>query len=100
MTLCCVVLAWAVACWLGEVSQHPMWPHCAQRRRCNHQPLLARHSSQPVPLGGTAGAIRSSAIGASCKVWLEVAGYVAAGVGFPSRALVCTRSKTSRTAID
>lgn len=45
--------AWAVACWAGEVSQHPMWPHSAQRRRWSHQPDVASHSTQPVPLGGT-----------------------------------------------
>jgi len=39
------------ACWLGELSQQPMWPHSAHRRRCNHHPPEARHSTQPVPLG-------------------------------------------------
>jgi hypothetical protein len=39
-------LAWALACWLGELSQHPTCPHAAQRRRCSHQPGVgsARHS--------------------------------------------------------
>ena len=34
-----------------------MWPHWAQRRRWNHQPPAASHSTQPVPLGGTHGSI-------------------------------------------
>jgi hypothetical protein len=41
----------------GEVSQPPMCPHCAHRRRCSHQPPFASHSTQPVPLGGTDGSI-------------------------------------------
>jgi hypothetical protein len=45
----------AVACRASESSQHPMCPHAAQRRRCTHQPPPASHSTQPVPLGGTAG---------------------------------------------
>src|SRR4051812_30022616 len=28
-----------------------MCPHCAQRRRCSHQPAELSHSRQPVPLG-------------------------------------------------
>ena len=32
-----------------------MWPHAAQRRRWNHQPSVARHSTQPVPDGRTVG---------------------------------------------
>src|SRR5215467_16023520 len=50
-----VDLKCALACCEGEVSQHPICPHCAQRRRCTHQPPTASHSTQPVPLGGTAG---------------------------------------------
>jgi hypothetical protein len=34
-----------------------MCPHSAQRRRCSHQPPLARHSRQPSPVGSTAGLI-------------------------------------------
>src|ERR1700722_8365 len=45
--------ACAVACLLIDWSQHPMWPHCAQRRRWSHHPPASRHSTQPVPLGGT-----------------------------------------------
>ena len=45
--------ACAVACLLSESSQHPMWPHSAQRRRCSHHPSASRHSTHPVPLGGT-----------------------------------------------
>ncbi len=54
-----VVRAWADACWDGDESQQPMWPHVTQRRRWNHQPSAARHSTQPVPLGGTDGSICS-----------------------------------------
>ena len=52
-------VACPVACWLGDASQHPMWPHCAHRRRLNHQPgpSPARHSTQPSPDGGTDGSI-------------------------------------------
>ena len=39
-----------LACCDGEESQQPMWPHCAHRRRCTHQPPAASHSTQPVPL--------------------------------------------------
>jgi len=38
-----------------------MWPHLAQRRRWNHQPPVARHSTQPAPDGGTEGSIWSLA---------------------------------------
>src|SRR3954470_12531594 len=41
-----------------------MWPHCVQRRRWNHQPPVASHSTQPVPLGTAAGSIPE----ASCPV--------------------------------
>ena len=60
-------VACAVACWDGEVSQQPMWPQEAQRRRCTHQPPAARHSAHPVPLGGTVGSRSSgSVICSSC----------------------------------
>src|SRR5271169_5748012 len=36
-----------------------MWPHSAHRRRCNHHPPAPEHSTQPVPLGLTAGLIPS-----------------------------------------
>src|ERR1700754_4819949 len=52
---CPVSRQWAEACRANESSQHPMCPHDAQRRRCTHQPPTASHSTQPVPLGGTAG---------------------------------------------
>ena len=32
-------------------SQQPTCPHSAQRRKCPHQPPLASHSTQPMPLG-------------------------------------------------
>jgi hypothetical protein len=44
--------ACTVACCAGELSQQPMCPHWAHRRRCSHQPPVASHSTQPVPLGG------------------------------------------------
>src|SRR5687768_18469377 len=36
-----------------------MWPHRAHRRRWNHQPSAARHSTHPGPLGGTVASISS-----------------------------------------
>src|SRR3954470_20723298 len=39
-----------------------MWPQWAQRRRWNHQPPTASHSTQPVPDGGSSGWIASAAI--------------------------------------
>jgi hypothetical protein len=48
-----------VACWFGDVSQQPMWPHLAQRRRCNHHWPAARHSTHPVPLGMARGSMPS-----------------------------------------
>src|SRR5216683_6811719 len=57
MNGCPVSAACAVACCMGEVSQQPMCPHCAHRRRCTHQPPAASHSTQPSPLGGTEGSI-------------------------------------------
>ena len=45
----------ADACRANESSQHPTCPHAAHRRRCTHQPPAASHSTQPAPLGGTAG---------------------------------------------
>ena len=49
--------ACAVACWAGEESQQPTWPHCAHRRRCTHQPPAASHSTHPVPDGVAAGSM-------------------------------------------
>src|SRR5260370_24391265 len=57
MNGCPVAVACAVACCMGEVSQQPMCPHWAHRRRCTHQPPAASHSTQPSPLGGTEGLI-------------------------------------------
>src|SRR5260370_16694641 len=54
---CPAIFACADACCEGELSQHPTWPHCVHRRRWTHQPPLALHSTQPVPLGGTAGSM-------------------------------------------
>src|SRR6202041_2676762 len=55
---CPVAAACLDACWLGELSQHPMCPHSAHRRRWNHQPFGdARHSTHPSPLGFEAGLI-------------------------------------------
>src|SRR5579864_38975 len=49
---CLVAAACLDACWLGELSEHPMWPHSAQRRRGTQQPFgVARHSTHTVPLG-------------------------------------------------
>src|ERR1700759_5540778 len=48
-------VAWKclVACWLGESSQQPTWPHVRQIRKCSHSLPLFRHSSQPRALGVT-----------------------------------------------
>src|SRR5579872_914433 len=55
---CPVAAACLDACWLGELSQQPICPHSAHRRRCSHQPLgEARHSTHPSPLGFEAGLI-------------------------------------------
>ena len=42
-------VAWKclVACWLGELSQHPTCPHSTHSRRCTQVPPLARHSWHP-----------------------------------------------------
>src|SRR5579871_199378 len=49
---CPVAAACFDACWPGELSQHPMCPHAAHRRRWNHQSFGdARHSTHPSPLG-------------------------------------------------
>src|ERR1700723_1871658 len=59
---CPVAAACLDACWLGELSQHPMCPHSAHRRRWSHQPLGdARHSTHPSPLGFEAGLIPRAA---------------------------------------
>src|SRR5690349_7588239 len=59
---------------MGELSQQPMCPHSAQRRRCSHQPSPspARHSAQPVPLGGTVG---SSSAAATVSAARSVSGH-------------------------
>src|SRR5580704_10326499 len=55
---CPVAAACLDACWLGELSQHPMCPHSAHLRRLNHQPFGdARHSTHPSPLGFEEGLI-------------------------------------------
>src|SRR3984957_19853959 len=57
MSGCPAEAAWADACCEGDVSQQPMCPHWAHRRRCTHHPLASSHSTHPVPLGGTEGSI-------------------------------------------
>ena len=59
-TGCPASAAWWLACWDGDESQQPIWPQPAQRRRWNHQPSEARHSTHPEPLGVTEVSIRSS----------------------------------------
>src|SRR6185437_7788055 len=49
--------ACALACWDGEESQQPTWPHWAHRRRCTHQPPAASHSTHPGPDGVAAGSM-------------------------------------------
>src|SRR3954453_6886801 len=65
MNGCVDSLACAVACCDGDVSQQPMWPHRAQRRRWNHQPPVASHSTQPVPLGLAATSTHPGAVAAT-----------------------------------
>src|SRR5215467_7991853 len=69
MTWCPVAFAWLVACCDGELSQQPMCPHIAHRRRCSHQPPAASHSAQPVPLGGTAGSMPSVIVMCCLQRW-------------------------------
>src|SRR5215467_8302317 len=40
-----------------------MCPHSAQRRRCSHQPPVARHSTHPSPLASDAGLIPRQCVG-------------------------------------
>ena len=47
------------ACWFGELSQQPMCPHSAHRRRCSHHPSVAKQSTQPVLVGFAVGLIPS-----------------------------------------
>src|SRR5262249_46651970 len=58
-----------VACWFGELSQHPTCPHVRQSRRCTHRDPVASHSSQPRALGVTvriaSSCSHASAIGSS-----------------------------------
>src|SRR5260370_13587518 len=53
MTGCWVAWKCLVACWFGESSQQPTWPHVRQIRKCSHSLPLLRHSSQPSALGVT-----------------------------------------------
>src|SRR3954454_3302109 len=68
---------------MGEVSQQPMCPHRAQRRRWTHHPPAASHSWQPVPLGGASGSISSGAVMAFIIVRRGVIGHEGPGVGSP-----------------
>ncbi len=43
----------AVACLLGDESQHPTWPHVMQMRRWTQRSPMRRQSSQPRALGVT-----------------------------------------------
>ena len=48
----CPTARWcAVACLLGDESQHPTWPHVMQMRRCTQRSPMRRQSSQPRALG-------------------------------------------------
>lgn len=60
MTACPVAAKCAVAWRLRESSQHPMWPHDAQRLRWTHQEPEASHSTHPFPEGGTEASIMFS----------------------------------------
>jgi len=41
----------ALACRLGELSQHPTWPQVRHIRRWSHHPAISRHSSHATLLG-------------------------------------------------
>ena len=47
--------ACALACCDGELSQQPICPHWAHRRRWNHHPPAVSQSAQPLPLGDLVG---------------------------------------------
>jgi len=68
-----VVCQCSVACCEGDVSQQPTCPHSAQRRRCTHQPPVASHSTQPVPLGGTVALMPAVTINQlpECQAWVR-----------------------------
>src|SRR5687768_17894956 len=72
----------------GDESQQPTWPHRAQRRRWNHQPSVARHSTQPGPLGGTAVSIWFSAAIADRKSTRLNSSH-----GYISYAVFCLKKK-------
>src|ERR1039457_2083309 len=84
MIACPVAAACALACCEGEVSQQPICPHWAHRRRCSHQPPAASHSAQPVPLGATVGSIPCiSVIRAHLSVRRLIIGLPTGGRGKP-----------------
>src|SRR5664280_1314208 len=64
---CPDVIACPDACCNGELSQQPMWPHCAQRHRWYHQPVPcpASHSTHPAPLGSASGSTPCTVIAAA-----------------------------------
>src|SRR5674536_58692 len=67
MTGCPDVIACPNACCNGELSQQPMWPHCAQRHKWYHQPVPcpASHSTHPAPLGSASGSTPCTVIAAA-----------------------------------
>lgn len=54
-------------CWGGDESRQLTWLHRAHRRRWNHQPPAASHSTHPVPLRGTSASIAAAVIGADAE---------------------------------
>src|SRR3954453_5427544 len=45
--------AWAVACLLGDESQHPTLPQLRHILRCSQRLSVLRHSSQPLTRSGS-----------------------------------------------
>src|SRR5262245_37529223 len=74
MTGCCVCRKCRVACFLGEESQQPTWPHDLHSRNSTHTDPSARHSSHALGVfgGGNFSAVsplmcsHASAINISC----------------------------------
>src|SRR5215475_84171 len=82
MTGCCVSRKCKVACFLGEESQQPTWPHDLHSRNSTHTDPSARHSSHALGVfgGGNFSAVsplmcsHASAINISCH-WIAILIY-------------------------
>src|SRR5213082_1438392 len=81
-TGCLVARACFEACWLGELSQHSVAPHCWQVRRCTHCEPILTHSahSRRLPCRTVVIASRCSQLASaivslaySCSTWWTAA---------------------------